>query len=116
MSRHKIIAGLGIALLLVTVGRLNLVYGQPTATDRASEPSTIGLSHELSLTIGLDVWPNQWVKSIDIFPFAGSNVEQQSAFSLAFIPNTTLTYQRFFLSASYMVPTGYQFGKISTVV
>jgi hypothetical protein len=62
------------------------------------------------------VWPNQWVKSNVTFPIAGTNVGQISAFSVGFIPNATLTYQRFFLSASYMVATGYQFGKISTAV
>jgi hypothetical protein len=115
MARQKVIVGLGIAWLFVTVGSLTLVYGQPTATDRAGEPSTIGLGHEISLTIGLDVWPNQWVKSTPLFPIGGTAVGQTSAFSVGFIPNATLTYQRFFLSASYMVPTGYQFGKTSFV-
>src|SRR5262249_51523574 len=54
--------------------------------------------------------------SFDNFPFGGTQAGQLSAFSVAFIPNATLTYRRFFLSASYMVPTGYQFGKISTVL
>src|SRR5437762_195827 len=106
MYRQKVIVGLGIAWLFVTAGSFNLVYGQPATTDRASEPSTIGLGRGLSLTIGLDVWPNQWVKTLDAFPFGGTQVGQVSAFSVAFIPNATLTYQRFFLSASYMVPTG----------
>jgi hypothetical protein len=56
------------------------------------------------------------VKSGDVFPVSGTNVGQISAFSVAFIPNATLTYQRFFLSTSYMVPTGYSFGKTSTVI
>jgi hypothetical protein len=116
MSRQKVIVGLGIVWLFVTVGSFNLVYGQPATVDSASELSTIRLGHELSLTIGLDVWPNQWVKSFVTFPFGGTEVGQISAFSVGFIPSATLTYQRFFLSASYMVPTEYQFGKISTVL
>src|SRR2546423_13985801 len=111
MYRQKFIVGLGIAWLFVTAGGLHPVYGQPGITEGASEPSTIGLGHALSLTIGLDVWPNQWVKSNATFPIAGTNVGQISAFSVGFIPNATLTYQRFFLSTSYMVNTGYQFGK-----
>ena len=116
MDRQKVIVGLGIAWLFVTAGSLNLVYGQPATTSGASKPSTLGLGHEISLTIGLDVWPNQWVKTVSTFPFGGTIVGQISAFDVGFIPNATLTYQRFFLSASYMAPTEYQFGKIATVV
>ena len=116
MLKHKVIVALGIAWLLLTAGSFTLVDGQPALSERDSELSPIGLGRELSFSIGVDVWPNQWVKSIDFFPFGGTQVGQQSAFSVAFIPNATLTYGRFFLSASYMVPTGYSFGKISTVL
>ena len=116
MSRHKVIVALGIAWLLLTAGSFTLVDGQPATTESDREPSPRGLGQEISFTLGLDVWPNQWVKTIDTFPLGGTEVGQISAFSVAFIPNATLTYRRFFLSASYMVPTGYQFGKISTVV
>jgi len=115
MHKHKVIVGLGIAWLFVIAGSLNLVHGQAATMGGVGEPSTLRLGRDLSLTIGLDVWPNQWVKSSGSFPTGGSNVGQVSAFGVGFIPNATLTYQRFFLSASYMVPTDYHFGKTSIV-
>src|SRR5712691_5609667 len=112
---QKGIVGGVVAWLFVVAGSISLVYSQPAALTGASETSTLRLGRDLSLTLGLDVWPNQWVKGFTTFPTGGSNVGQVSAFGVGFIPNATLTYQRFFLSASYMITPDYHFGQISTV-
>ena len=98
---QKVIVGMVVAWLLVVTGRISLVYSQPAAITEAGETSTIRLGRDLSLTVGLDVWPNQWVKSTSAFlgngqPGGGANIGQVSAFGVGFIPNATLTYKRFF--------------------
>jgi len=115
MRMQKVIVGVVVAWLLVVAGSISLVYSQPAALTGGGETSTIRLGRDLSLTVGLDVWPNQWVKSTSAFPVGGSNIGQVSAFGVGFIPNATLTYQRFFLSTSYMVTPDYHFGKITNL-
>ncbi len=115
MRLQKVIVAVGIAWLFVVTGSSTLVYGQAASLTGSSQESSFRLGRDLSLTVGLDVWPNQWVKSVSAFPSGGSNIGQVSAFGVAFIPNATLTYQRFFLSTSYMVTPDYHFGKITSL-
>src|SRR5262245_24362723 len=115
MHKQKAILVAGIIYFLVIVWGGNIVHSQPAALTGAEQTSTMQLSRDLSLTLGLDIWPNQWVKSATFFPSGGSNQGQVSAFGVGFIPTATLTYQRFFLSASYMVTPDYHFGAISAV-
>src|SRR5436190_1622700 len=70
---------------------------------------------DLSLTVGLDIWANQWQSGLAVGPGDGSegrNIRNTTftAFNVGFVPNATLTYQRFFVSASYMGTPSYDFG------
>lgn len=117
---QKVIVGVVVVWLVVVAGSISLVYSQPAALTGADETSTIRLGRDLSLTLGLDVWPNQWVKTVPNqiqpgaggLPVSGTAVQQASSFGVAFIPNVTLTYKRFFLSVSYMVTPDYHFGNL----
>ena len=139
MPMHKVIFGMGVAWLLVIAGNISLVYGQAAATSGAIEEST-QLGRDLFLTIGFDIWPNQWQKTYSALsapnPFPGipdpitmtpsrnlianansvNNIQASSAFNVGFIPTATLTYKNLFITGSYMATTDYQFGTSSQIV
>jgi hypothetical protein len=129
MPMHKVIFGIGVAWLLIIAGNVSLVYGQVAATTGAIEEST-QLGRDLFLTIGFDIWPNQWQKTYSALsapnPYGGgplivnansvNNIQASSAFNVGFIPTATLTYKNLFLSGSYMATLDYQFGTSSQIV
>jgi hypothetical protein len=111
MLLQKVIFGLGVAWLLVISGSISVVYGQAAATIGTVEEST-QLGRDLFLTIGLDIWANQW-QTFDLVNTVqtGPVVVSLDDISLAFIPNITLTYKNVFISASYMRTLDYEFGE-----
>ena len=110
---QKVIVGVGVVWLLVVLGSFSLVSSQPAAPNGAVAEST-RLGKDLFLIIGLDVWPNQWQTGTS--PVGGVNTHSVSAVSVGLIPHITLTYERFFLSASYMRSLDYSFGKTSGTI
>lgn len=116
MRMRKVISGVAVLWLFAVAGSLDRVDAQAVTQTESREISLLNLGGDFSLTVGLDIWPNQWVKSSTTFPLGGAHHEQQSALGVAFIPTATLTYQRFFLSAGYTVTPDYHFGESSTVV
>jgi hypothetical protein len=127
---------IGIIYLLVIVWGSNFLYCQPSASTETGQSAIMRLGSDFSLTIGLDVWPNQWVKTIpnrlitqpllssvnqrlplNPATFSLRSAEQASSFGVGFIPTVTLTYKKkFFLSSIYMATPDYDFGSITPTV
>ena len=106
----KVSVGMGGVWLLVVLGSCSLVSGQPVVPSGVIEESS-RLGPDLFLTVGFDVWPNQWQTGSSAF--GGVTTHAVSTVSVGFIPHITLTYKSFFLSASYMRSLDYNFGKTS---
>lgn len=104
---HKVIFRMGVALLLVIAGNMSLAYGQAAAPRGTVEEST-QLGRDLFLTIGLDIWPHQW--QTGIVGNTGANIQSVTDFGVGIIPTFTLTYKRFFISASYLATPEFGFG------
>jgi hypothetical protein len=107
MPMQKVIFGLGVAWLLVVSGNISLLYGQAAAPMGSVKEST-QLGRDLFLTIGLDIWPHQW--QTGIVGNTGANIQSSADFGVGIIPTLTLTYKRFFISASYLVTPEFGFG------
>jgi hypothetical protein len=107
MPMQKVIFGLGVAWLLVVSGDISLLYGQAAAPTGTVKEST-QLGRDLFLTIGLDIWPHQW--QTGIVGNTGANIQSSTDFGVGIIPTLTLTYKRFFISASYLVTPEFGFG------
>jgi hypothetical protein len=119
MHMQKATLVVGFVCLLVVWEGGNLVYSQPAGLTEAGQTSSMRLGRNLSLTIGLDVWPNQWITTVGgstlRFSPSGDTIERvgtsvATAFSVGLIPTATLVYQRFFASVSYMWTADYNFG------
>jgi hypothetical protein len=116
MPMQKVIVGVGVAWLLVVLGSISFVYGQ-AATPTGTVEETTQLGRDLFLTIGFEIWPNQWeTEFLANAAEGGANIQSATDFSVGFIPTLTLTYKRFFISASYMVTPKYDFGTRTDVI
>lgn len=128
-----------VAWILVLTGGTGLAYAQswgPPAIGRSAEETSpadlmalgsaladkkVELSGlfgtDLGLTIGVDLWFNQWQTG---FSFNSDQVGfqnvTQTALGVGVIPNVTLSYRRFFVSASYMWTPDYDFGATRSIV
>jgi len=112
---QKVVVGVGIMWLIVVVGSVSLVYGQATVPVGSTE-SSIRLGEDLSLTLGLDVWPNQWQTSSAFAQSNARSIQANTAFGVGFIQTATLVYKRLFASISYMRTTNYDFGSNTSLV
>jgi len=128
-----------VAWVVVFTGSIHFVYGEslePPAVVRAAEEATpidttalalaladrkLELSGlfgtDLRLTVGADVWFNQWQTGQTFgSQRQGFRNETLTTLGVGIIPNATLSYQRFFVSASYMWTPDYHFGSTTTVL
>jgi hypothetical protein len=132
------VAAVAVAAVLTLTGSIGLAHaeslGQALVSRPADDASTSDLAAlglaladkkfelsglfgtNLGLTLGLDVWLNQWQTGFALND--GNNIRNttMTAVGVGFVPNVTLSYDRFFISASYMRTTDYQFGTTRDVV
>lgn len=135
--RREIVAVM-LAALVVLAGGVGLVYGQSVGQpalgrpgeDQSSDASALALAladkklefsglfgTDLRLTVGVDVWGNQWQTGFGVNPNTqGFKNLTATALGVGIIPNVTLSYGRFFTSASYMWTPDYDFGRFSDVI
>jgi hypothetical protein len=134
------VAAVAVAVVLALTGSIGLAHAESlgqglvsrSADDAsASDLAALGLAladkkfelsglfgTNLGLTLGLDVWLNQWQTGIPTNDSEGRNIRNTTltAVGVGFVPNVTLTYDRFFVSASYMHTNDYEFGTTRDIV
>jgi len=134
------IVAVAVAAVLALTGSIGLAHAESlgqalvsrSADDAsASDLATLGsaladkkfelsglFGTNLGLTLGLDVWLNQWQTGAAVNDSGGRNIRNTTftAVGVGFVPNVTLSYERFFVSASYMRTTDYQFGTTRDLV
>ena len=77
---QKVIVSVVVAWLLIVAGSINLVYSQPAGLTEAGQTSTMRLGRDLSLTVGLDIWPNQWITNGPVASSDARSIQSRTAF------------------------------------
>lgn len=83
---------------------------QIAALAGAGESSTVRLSKDLSLTVGVETWANEWQTWWPSRSEVARHFDSISAFNVGIIPTATLVYKKFFISGSLMWTPDYDFG------